>query len=408
MGTRLAELNGGIVNSLLGAAWGSSVSLSAFDYQSLLATNVSLFAFLDNLSTDIAPGLTYQQLADTNVTMNQVLQALIETTDAGGADQASLALQSLLANLPAGTAMPLGDIVDFSGLYGRSVGGVIEVADDNPSVNAFGLLMAGTQNTLAGQVTDIGTGVSVPLSNTSVATRIATNKPMAYVANARPGRSLQSAQVRIALTATLTDIDLLVTSAKIQVPLYLEMAPGEAKLTDMPCVPGDVRAMMAARSGALSLQFGTVTDAALRDFSRPVTPATAPILDISLLGIPIQVRASGSAKALDSQTMPVPFTQNDIDNGRVKSVGNGGGAPFAALADDLTLSTSILGNPGLVGLLFNDQLDTLTGALKPVVAGLLDKLDDPVNALLTTLGLQLGIIDLRMYDARCRVPTLVG
>jgi uncharacterized membrane protein len=67
-----------------------------------------------------------------------------------------------------------------------------------------------------------------------------------------------------------------------------------------------------------------------------------------------------------------------------------------------------LGNPGLLAGLLNSQLNTLTAALQPVVANLVRQLDSPSNNLLTTLGLQLGITDVRVFDAKCRTPTLEG
>ena len=411
-GTRLSELQGGLANSLLGAAWGSSLSLSLFDYQAMLDTNVALLPFLDQLATNVGVTGSYQQLAAVNVTIGQLVEVLIETANTPGASSGStaaalLALQSLQLQLQPGQPVRLSEVIDISFLYGRSIGGVAEIGENGQEVNMMGLLSSSARSALTGQTTDVGSALTIPVANSSVNTRLASGTQMAQVANARIGSSIQTAQVRIALTVTLTNVNLGVATATIQVPVYLELAPGQATLTAMPCVTEGSRAEVSARAGASSVQFGTVSDAALRDFSTPVTPATAPIVNISLLGIPIQVNASGTAQAAASGDQILSFTQADIDNGTVKSVSNGTAAPFTAFSQNMTLSTAILGDPGILGPLLNAQLATLTAALQPVVANLLTQLNSPTNSLLTTLGLQLGITDVRMLNANCRVPTLV-
>jgi uncharacterized membrane protein len=412
-GTRLAELDDGVANSLLGAAWRSNLSLSLFDYQAMASTNVALLPLLNQVATNIGVTSGYQQLAEANVTIGQIVEALIETANTPGASSgntagALLALQSLQLQLQPGQPVRLSDLIDFSFLYGRSIGGVVQTGEDGEQVNVMGLLSSSARSGLTGQTTDIGSALNIPGINASVTTRIASGTQMAQLANAEVGSSIQTGQVRVALTVTLTDINLGIATATVQIPLYLELAPGQATLNTMPCATGGTRAEVLASSGALSVQFGTVSDAVLRDFSNPVTPASAPIISTSLLGVPIQVNLSGTMQAATSGDQLLSFTQDDIDNGTVKSATNGSTAPFTALGQNMTVSTVILGDPGLLGSLLDSQLTTLTSALQPVLADLLSRLNSPTNDLLTTLGLQLGITDVRMFDASCRVPTLVG
>jgi len=51
LGSRLAALNGGVVNQYLSALTGSSLSLSVMDYNAQTGANVDLFGFLDALRT---------------------------------------------------------------------------------------------------------------------------------------------------------------------------------------------------------------------------------------------------------------------------------------------------------------------------------------------------------------------
>jgi uncharacterized membrane protein len=73
----------------------------------------------------------------------------------------------------------------------------------------------------------------------------------------------------------------------------------------------------------------------------------------------------------------------------------------------MTFPTTILGQPGLLAGLLNTQLKALVAALAPVMRNVVTQLNTPVNSALTTLGVQLGTIDVRVFDAKCKTPTLV-
>lgn len=410
-GTRLAALNAGLLNSLLGQLWGSSVSLSLLDYQALTNTNVDALPFLDALATRASIGGSYQQLANASVTTGQILDALVEVTgNASGpsASAALVALKSLQAQLPGAPAMTLSQVIDLSPLAGRSIGGIASTDSTGLQLNLMSLLSAAGRTVAAGQLVNLGTVLTVPVTNSSISTRMAVGSQMAQIAAGKVGSTIHTAQIRLALTATITSVNLVAATATVQVPIYLEAASGQATLTAMPCQPGGTLAQIAATTGATSLQFGTVSDAALQDFSTPVTPVAAPVVAISLLGIPIRANISGATNVASSGPTTLSFTQAEIDAGTVKSAPSASATPFNTLSTSLSLSTTILGNPGLLAGTLNGLLSSLLTALNPVVANLVTLLDPPVNALLTSLGLQLGIIDVRAFDARCRTPTLVG
>jgi uncharacterized membrane protein len=412
-GTRLAELNGGVINSVLGAALGSSLSLSVGDYQSLLETNVSALTFFNQLATDIDVTGGYSQLASAQVTTGQLVNALAEVTAtpgvaSGDPSGALVALQSLQLQLRSGSALPLSQVVDLSSLAGRGIGNISQGSGPAQQINLMGLLSSAASASATGGVNNLGTALTIPVTGSSVATRVAVGSKMAQLSSADVGSSIHTAPVRVALVVTLANVNLGVTTATVQVPVYLEAGSGEATLTDMPCSVGGTLADIAATSGATTVKFGTVSDAALKNFSAPVTPVAAPVVSISLLGIPIQVNISGTINSAGAGPETLSFTQADIDAGTVKSVSGGVTAPFAGLGSNVTLSTTILGNPGILGPLLNTELNTLTAALTPVVTNLLDQLDSPTNDALTTLGLQLGITDVRVFDASCRTPTLEG
>lgn len=411
-GTRLAELNGGLLNSVLGQLWGSNLSLSLVDYQSLVTTNVEALPFLNQLATDIAVTGDYSQLANASVTVGQIIQALAETASAGNAQgdptAALLALQTLQLQVLNSTPMQLSDVIDLSPLIDRTIGGIPTDGEQGLQINMMSLLSASARTAASTSTISLGSAITIPVTNSTVTARLSAGNKMAQAADAQVGTSVHTGQIRMALTITLANVDLGVVTTNVQIPIYLEVAPGQAELTAMPCVPGGTLAQIDATSGTTSLGFGTVSDAALSDFSAPVTPVSAPIVSVSLLGIPIQVNISGSAGVGGSGPDTLPFTQDDIDSGTIKSPSNPNNTPFNDLSASTTLSTVVLGSPGLLAGTLNSQLTSLLAALNPVVTNAITKLNGPVNSVLTTLGVQLGTIDVRVFDTSCRTPTLVG
>jgi len=407
VGTALAQLNAGILNTVLGQLWGSSVNLSLIDYQALVTTNVMALPFLNHLAADIGVGGSYQQLAGASVTIGQVLSAMAETiTSSSGAGNPSgslLAIKSLQVQLGNAAPMLLSNIIDLSPLAGRSIGGVVQESGTALTVNLMSLITASARTVAAGRLINLGTAVAVPVTNSAISTRLAVGNQMVQVALAAPGTTVHTAQVRLALLATLTSINLGVATATVQVPIYLEAASGQATLNSLPCTSGGDRAWVSATSGLTTLRFGTVTDAALGDFSTPVTPNSVPVVNVTLLGIPVQVSISGSINIAANGPALLDFTKEDIAAGTVKAVPSGSSAPFQLLSSSFALSTNVAG----VALL-STLVNSLLSALNPIITGLIAPLDAPVAQLMATLGLGLGTANVRVFDVQCKTPTLVG
>lgn len=408
-GTRLAELNGGVMNSVLGKLWGSNLSLSLVDYQSLVTTNVEALPFLNQLATDIDVTGNYDQLASANVTVGQIVNALTEVSGAGAVSgdstAAVAALHSLQNQVNNNTPMALSELIDLTPLEGRSIGSID--SNDGPQLNIMSLLSASARDAAANGTTNIGTAISIPIANYTVAVRIAAGSKFAQVADAQIGTTIHTAQIRMALTVTVTNLNLGLLSATVQLPLFLEVAPGQAQLIAMPCQSGGTLAQIQATSGVTTLSFGTVSDAALSDFSTPVVPVPTPIASISLLGIPIKINVAGSAGVNGSGPDTLSFSQDDIDAGTLKSPANANNTPFTNLDANTALSTTILGNAGLQAGLINSELASLLTNLTPTVSNIFTQLNGPVNSVLAAMGVQLGTIDVRVFDASCRTPTLV-
>jgi uncharacterized membrane protein len=410
-GTRLAELNGGLLNSVLGSLWGSNLSLSLVDYQSLVTTNVDALPFLNQLATDIGVTGSYDQLAAANVTVGQIINALTEVSAAGAfsgdTTTAIAALHSLQTQVNNNTPMVLSDLIDLTPLSGRSIGGIDTDGSGGIQLNIMSLLSASARDAASNGTTNLGTAISIPVANSSVSVHMAAGSKFAQVADAEVGTAIHTSEIRIALVVTVTNLNLGLLTTTIQVPIYAEIAPGQAQLIAMPCVSGGTLAQIQATSGVTTLGFGTVSDSALSNFSNPLTPNAAVLANISLLGIPVQLNVAGTTGVNGYGPDTLSFTQADIDAGTIQSPGNANNSVFSTLGGNATLSTKILGNAGLQAGLLNSELATLLSTLKPVVSNISAQLNGPVNSILTAMGVQLGTIDVRVFDTSCRTPTLV-
>ena len=345
-------------------------------------------------------------LASASVTVGQLLQAMIETVNSSGQGNVSgaeLALQSLELQLTTGTPIALSSLIDITPLNGRTIGDVVPATDPSLQLNLLSLLSASARTVAAGRLVDLGATLTIPVTNSAISTKLAVGNQMVQLSMATPGSTISTAQIRLALVVTLASVNLGVATATVQVPLFLQAASGQATLLSMPCTADGDRAQISASSGLTSIQFGTVTDAALENFSVPVTPVAAPVVNVSLLGIPVQVNVAGTTSVAASGPSTLDFTQTDIAAGTVKSVPSGSATPFSLLSTNLTLTPNIANNP-----LINGLLSSLLNALDPIVASLIAPLDAPVDQTLAALGLGLGVTDVQVFDVSCRTPTLVG
>ena len=63
IGSRLVSLNGGLLNAILGRMLGTTLSLSAMDYQALIDAHIDAFDFLNALATRLdLTGVTYDSV----------------------------------------------------------------------------------------------------------------------------------------------------------------------------------------------------------------------------------------------------------------------------------------------------------------------------------------------------------
>jgi uncharacterized membrane protein len=422
-GTRLASLDNGLANQLLGGLLGGSLSLSLVDYQALADTKISALSFLDALASEInlSSGSTYGDLLASNVTVGQILNAgitvLQATGEASGSVSGSIsALQQLTNQASTGTSINLGNLISASSIANRNIGTIASSSDGGGELNLYGIV-AGTARTAgAGQIVNLDTGVTIPVVGSSVKVKLVVGQAK-QIATGPVGTSIDTAQVRLAIDLQLANVSLAVptlgtlVATGIDLPIYVEGASGKATVAAIPCQTDGTMVTLSGQTGAVTLHYGTVTNGGLADLSSSPTVTNATIATVKLVNTSVaQISASGATTVAGGGPTDMDFTQQNIDDHDIKSMGgddhvfndNGTGALHTSIA----LLPGV--NLGLLQSLLNASLTPILNSVTSQLDSALVQLDAPIGNLLTTLGLQLGVLDTDVVKAQCGVPVLVN
>ncbi|WP_041535766.1 pilus assembly protein TadG-related protein [Parvibaculum lavamentivorans] len=398
-GTRVAELNSGLANQLLGGLLGTTLNLSLVDYNGLANANIDALMFLDALATQVgleAGSDTYGDLLSGNATVADLVRAAVDVLNSETFDgNPAVARGALEAALnPAGNiSVPLNDILNATPFLNRTIGSVASGASEGQSFNLLDLV-SGTAMVLGqGNAVNFNVAGGVP-PLASVSGSVTVGEPMARMAVGTVGDFVRTSQVTIQLDAYIDTGITLLADARVRVPIHISMAEGTATVSNIPCTEAGTMTALEGMTGTLAARYGTMANS---------TPTIATIrLNVPLLGNVnvIDLTASGSYP-VGSSTQVVNFTQIDVENQSVRTV-SADTAVFSGLAGALQIGQVVLLGgipvPGLAGL--------LTTILSAVGNGLA-VLDPIISSLLTTLGIKLGVMDMTVHGVRCNSPTLV-
>ncbi len=394
IGSRLARLDDGVANQLIGGLTGSKVSLSAMDYRRLIDLDINLLEFTDALSTDLGVEVgDYDQLLATQVDAGRALRVLERV--AGGQDGGAL---GQLASASVGTKVRLGDLI---GLEAGSPDGIREGLD--ASVSAMDLVMAMLE--VGGGDRQIALNLGVPAGLADLKTSLAIGE--------RPNRSpwltvtadgqpiIRTAQARLFVRARTAQS--LSGLARVELPILIELAASEARLKSLSCDPA-YAVEVDVRPGLARASIGVVDEAKLDDFKTPLALQRATLL--SVLGL-VSITGKANVEAADAGFRPLRFDAGDIDNQRVKTMASRGFASgaVASLLGRLDVDVNVIG----LGLGLGD----LTKALGQLLEPLGPVLDGALNPVLDLLGLKLGEADVTVHGLSCpdpgrATPRLVG
>lgn len=391
-----------LLNGLLGGLLHTSLSLDAVSYNGLVNANVRL---IDLVHADAAIG-TVDELLTTEISLGELLRltaTALDLTDLVRVDASLINTLNLLAlQVPSDLRLRLGDLLDIS--------------LDSPEAAALAKVNVLQLIALSAEVANGEHFLDVPMLGINLAGLVTLNAAFSLIEppsiaigppglddNGEPRTQAHTAQARLKLDLVVGEV----LGGLLRVPLYLELAAGDAWLKDIQCrAPrADSTVTVAARSGLARVYLGEVNPDAMtnREVAATVTPATI----LNVLGLlTVTARAAidlpGGAGEL---AFNGPFdAQNSQRIGGLATAGL-----FASLADSLVLDTGgavgallelVL---GLLGIDLDTLLSTVLSALTPVFA-LLDSVLAPV---LSLLGIQLGYADVTVFDLTCGAPRLV-
>lgn len=404
VGSRLAALDGGVVNSLLGGLTGSTISLELMDYKALLAVDVDLLKFLDALAIDLdLKAATYDEVLDTKLSLGQVAGALGKV---GGLSTTAKSALSTLRRQASGTGarkFALSRLVDLGTLGDKPVG--LSVGQLAIDVGVMDLLTAGAVAAGGGKqvAVDLGAGVKGLLSAT---VQLAIGEPpqsSAWLRYSEIGGVVRTAQTRLKVVIEIGGGTLL--SSSVRLPLYLELAFAEARLTDVSCpngLPNSARVKVEARPGVASVHVAEVNGMGFSDFASVVRTDPATLVSLSLPLVKVKVKASAHAEVANTRFAPLTFKANEIGNGTIKQVKTT--TPLTRLTSTLLSNLNLeLDVAGLeLGLPSN-----LTGTVGTIVARATPDIDNLLIGLLTTLGVSIGEADVQVQGVSCGRPVLV-
>jgi uncharacterized membrane protein len=391
IGSRLAAVQGGLPGAILSGLAGTSLNLSVMDYNSLVGANVDLLAFTDALRTQLhLSAATFGETLNTTVTLPQALTALAAATHDA---TAAAALRSIALRVP-GTMIRLSDLIDL-GPYADQ-----DHADPDSAVNVDGysvlremLALSNGQRQVA-----LDLGLSLPGIASSRLTLaigqrpahspwLAVAKDDSVIVRTAQGRLYIDTQIGGAATLGLLSLRL---------PIYIELAQAQAKLSALSCEGGAANATVTLKvlPAVGEVAIADVNMAAFSNFAAPLTENRATIAHALLLDV--TGKASVSLGGVDWQSST--FSASEIKAGTIHTLSTG----------DLTqgIATSLVSRIDLRARPLNlSPLTAVVGAALTPVAPVLDGVIDQVTGL---LGIHVGQADVRVDGVRCGKPTLVG
>ncbi|RUZ48351.1 hypothetical protein, partial [Mesorhizobium sp. M7A.F.Ca.US.003.02.1.1] len=421
VGSRLASLDGGILNALLGGLLGSNISLSVMDYNALISADVSVLSFVDGLATQLnLTGVSYSDVLASKATVGQIATAMANVPGLG--NTAKAALQTIASKSTSTVQIPLSHLVDLGSVGKLGLGQ--RPAGLGVDASALGMLTAAAGLANGSKQVDVALGATIPgVLSTTLA--IAIGEPpqsSPWLAVGEAGTVVRTAQTRIKLLFTLgagsnPNLSGGISLLSVRLPLNVEVAYAEAKLTDISCPtgPDSLKVTIAAKPGVAALKLAASdTDSnptAFANFSNEQSFSDANIADASLnlllLKIPLlQVKGSAGADVTNVNPTNLVFNKTEIAAKIIKAT------PTRDLTQTLTASlvndlSLYVGPLGIIGL----DLTAILGVVKQPVLALLKTVTAPVDtllySLLDTLGVHLGVADVRVTGATCGRAVLV-
>lgn len=399
IGSRLASLNGGLLNSVLGSMLGTTLSLSVMDYNALLGARIDAFTFLSALATRVGlTGVTYDTLLKSNIKIGDILSAALSAQQAAnGSGTATTALSTISqASASVMTKIAPGTLID-AGPYANLIVGV--KPKDGVSVSLYDLLQAtaGIANGTNQIAASVNLGLPGIASASLTATIGARPQGSGWIAVGTQGVSVHTAQTRVLLSIQLIGSG---SASLVNLPVYVEVASGTATLNKVNCGYPNVNTSsvtLGVTPGIVDAWIGNVTVADLNNVTTKPNPGPAPL--VNLLGIPI-VTAKAHAGMGNTTPVSVNFSYSDITSQTKKTVNT---TNFTS-----SLTGSLLGDLSISVLGLGLAIPGLGELVTSIISAATSSIDQLLAATLASLGVGIGQADVWVSGIRCDGAVLVN
>ncbi|HEX7822043.1 MAG TPA: pilus assembly protein TadG-related protein [Sphingobium sp.] len=396
IGTRLVGLSGGIANQLLSSLAGTNLNLSLVETGQLASANIDILRFADALRLRLnKQGSSYADLFGMQVPLNEIVRAMADAAPDG---YTGTILNTIAGALPNSNVM-LSHLIDLGPLGSGTGGG--GTSSGMLQVDLFSLLRSVLGDARGGAY-DTMLNVSVP-GLTSVKLILAggtgASSPWLTVTRSQDV-VVRTAAARIYLEAKAGVSLLGLGLASLRIPVYVELAAAEARLSAIRCTGNAATdgVTLAVTPSAGSIAIADVDSATVTNFA--ITPAKQPAVLVNVLGTRINGFADVALGGMQAQS--VSFSRDDIAAHRTKTVSTTD--LTAGIASSLAQNTQI--SVTTLGITLN--AGPLVGAVAGQLLALAPLLDGVLTEATGILGVKVGAADVRVDQIRCGVPSLVG
>ncbi len=403
-----------LLNAVAGQLLGTSVSLTAGQWESLASADIDALSFLDALAIEAGAGGPDEVLA-TNVTLLNIVDAAITVLTSEGNLAAVNALQALSLSLPS-TLLPIGDLLDICVNCN-------EIANANFYVHDLltgSFLLLNHQDPFSTPTPITLSGSAIGLGSLLGSVELAVKGAPPVFKCGPAGTYLEGAALRIYLGIDLVDINILsdLSAAGFSIPtgitnlnaqvgrldLYVDVGQAEAIVTSVSGDSGSVS--VTATPSVANLYLGEIDPAVFFDLSHTIVPTTdlnsAEIGDVEFTAlftsISASINASGYAEGIAplddllSFFGPYPETQTAGSSGTFIT------NLLATLTSSLDIDIEVT-EPSIIGGLLQTVINALLSTLLPAIQSVIPTvilspletlLESIVDPLLEFLGIGIG------------------
>jgi uncharacterized membrane protein len=394
---------------VLNQALGSSLGLQLLSYNGIANADISLLDLVKALPVNAG---TVNGVLTSQVSLTDFLTAYADalnqsasgsSIDIGFINQQVALIEAQLGNIP----IDLGQILNVDA----------NTQDPNVALNTrvnaldilnAALLAADSANAVALPATS----VNVPLVGTVSLAMSIVEPPQIGVGGV--GTVAHTAQIRLALNISALSTPI-TGEALVGLPLYLEVAPTDATITDLECnVPGvgganSDRVTITTAPGLLNAFLGMLPAGAINNVNQSWLTLISAGKPAPLINVPLvaQVSASANVQLATNPATPLTFSVDPTipvaQQANMSQTAGTSSAVLGTLLGSLFGSTSLQTSVVLLGgLPLNVPVAPLLATLSTALAPVLTTLDNAlVGPLLQTLGVNIGTAQVNLRSVNC-------